>query len=98
MSKVRYNIIVRSSQNGRPKRTFAWNIQPVRPAAVEAEFLDAVRQQWDHLTFEGKYASACRGLDFRGNMEPNGKGEIENAGTVWMWGLGTALVIGVERV
>lgn len=97
MSKIRYNVVVRSSQNGRRKRDFAWNLQPLRPQAVEQGFLDAVRQQWDHLTFEGKYAGACRGLDLRGSMEPNGKGEIENAGTVWMWGLGTALVLSVER-
>lgn len=96
--KRRYNIVVRASQNGRPLREFVWNKEPIRPGAVAREFLDAVDQQWGHLTFEGKYLDRCRGLDLRGNMEPNGKGEIENPGSVWMWGLGTAMVIGVRHV
>lgn len=98
MSKVRYNVTVRSSQNGRERQTFDWNIQPVRPSAVTEIFMDAVWQQWEHLTFDGKYAASCRGLDFRGTLLPNGKGEIERPGTVWMWGMGTAIVIGVNRV
>jgi hypothetical protein len=49
------------------------------------------------MTFGGKYAGEYRGLDKRGNMEPDATGIIENPGSVWMWGLGTALVITVER-
>jgi hypothetical protein len=95
--KVRYNIVVHGRQNGRPLQTFVWNKEPLKPGAVKDEFTDAVYQQYGHLSFEGKYAGRVKGLDFRGNMEPDATGIIEKPGSVWMWGLGTALVITVER-
>ena len=76
---------------------FFWNRQPLRGGSVEDEFADACHEQWLHMTFDGKYAQDVHGLDFRGNMVPDATGVIERPGTVWMWGLGTATVIGVER-
>jgi hypothetical protein len=95
--RVRYNIVVRSSQNGRRRRDFSWNREPLKPGAVAAAFMDAVDQQYGHLSFEGKYRNHIRGLDLRGTMVPDDTGVIERPGSVWMWGMGTAMVITVLR-
>jgi hypothetical protein len=42
--KVRYNIVVHGRQNGRVRRPFPWNKEPLKPGAVADDIRRQVRR------------------------------------------------------
>lgn len=75
MGKPRYRIIIRERVGDQPTREFQYNRELFRPGSIDDEFIEAVRQQYDHHSYHGR-------LPYRGIAFRDADGNIQGVG---MW-------------